>query len=131
MRYLSDLFAYLARIARVSYTHTRARARVDTVLGYLIAPVFHRRRALSLLLFPSPHREGPGPYDRDQRRVNANFIRTIAFSSWIIRRSWEGRCSLFVQTNPPGDTCATTFRQLYRRRFARRARWNSIVLIGE
>lgn len=55
MRYLFDVFTYLARIARVSYTHTRRQVRehVDTVLGYLIAPVFHRPRHC-LSFFPVP-----------------------------------------------------------------------------
>lgn len=68
MRYLSDVFTYLARIARVSYTHTlgQLREHVDTVLGYLIAPVFHRpRHCLSCSPAPSspesrsPRRPGP------------------------------------------------------------------------
>ena len=47
------------------------------------------------------HREGPGSYDRDQRRVNANFIRTITFSSWI---------TLLPTGDIPGTgvTCATS-----------------------
>lgn len=98
MRYLFDVFTYLARIARVSYTHTRRQVRehVDTVLGYLIAPVFHRpRHCLSFFpvpFAPSPFSTEARSYGRVQRRVNANFTRSITFSTWIIWCSWRACC---------------------------------------
>lgn len=64
MRYLFDVFTYLARIARVLYTHTHRQVRehVDTVLGYLIAPVFHRPRHC-LSFFPVPF--APSPFSTE------------------------------------------------------------------
>lgn len=98
--------SYLAGIvARVlSYTHTprchvsaeRERTRRYGSYGcYLIAPVFHRPRHC-LFSFPVPFTlwtvlssVEARSYGRVQRRVNANFTRSITFSTWIIRYSWR------------------------------------------
>lgn len=95
--------SYLAGIvARVlSYTHTprchvsAERERTRRYGCYLIAPVFHRPRHC-LFSFPVPFTlwtvlssVEARSYGRVQRRVNANFTRSITFSTWIIRYSWR------------------------------------------
>lgn len=112
-RYLSNAVRLSGRDCTCIVVHPHTppcpRERVDMAVRLPNRTGVPSSTALSLFLSRPLHPVNRSPvearsYGRVQRRVNANFTRSITFSTWIIRYSWKACCRHAVSRSREAGT---------------------------